>query len=235
MLKLAVAHAKGEVKTLKSRLAYLTVVSVILLGSLISIVLASEFFLRWYYRDVLSSAYGRTYFYLRSGGKFYSEKNALGVRGKHFDIQNNHALRVVVLGDSLAYGQGVWPYNKRFPEQTQKIFQEKYPGRDLEIINLGVPGMDLVNYQKYLTNFVFELKPDYVLYQWYTNDMNYKVDLKAFMAPPLISNKNLNKFLTENSVIYFLLQRARNQLRTWQGKQVNYTDYLKSKLIDPAS
>lgn len=235
MLKIALAHAKGEIKTFKSRLAYLTVTSFILISFLVALIFASEYCLRWYYRDVLSSSHGKNYFYLKSNNKFYKEKNALGTRGKYFEITSNHALRVAVLGDSLAYGQGVWPYTKRFPEQTLKLFQEKYPNLDLEIINLGVPGLNLPQYIRHVSTFVKALKPDFVLYQWYTNDMDSEMEVQVYRAPPLISNQKLHIFLTENSVLYFLIEQAWSQLRIRQGKQMNYTEYLSSKFKDPAS
>lgn len=235
MLKLAVAYAKGEIKTFKSRLAYLSVTFFVLIISLVALILASEYFCRWYYRDVQSSSHGIDYFYLKSSKKCYREKNALGIRGENFSINKTHDYRVAVVGDSLAEGQGVWPYDKRFPEQTLKLFQEKYPDLDLEILNLGVSGLNLPQYIRHVSNFVSALKPDFVVYQWYVNDMNSRIDPKVYKAPPLISNRKLHVFLTRNSALYFLIGQARSQLRIRQGKQMDYTKYLISKFKDPTS
>ncbi len=205
----------------------------ILLSVTTVMLLSSEIFIRWYYKDVLSSSHGRTYFHNRSWPIFAKERNALGLRGRHFDINSRHALRVVVLGDSLAYGQGVYPYDQRFPEQAAKIFQKIHPDLDVEFINVGIAGHDLPQHNKYLANFVVKLKPDYVLYQWYINDMDIFHNLAAFTSPPLISNRKIHTYMSSNSVLYFLLQKTWCQFRIKTGLQNNYTEYLVKKFNNP--
>lgn len=235
MLKSSLAHVWGEAQTIRSRFASVMVATCILLASVIISLVFAELFLRWYYRDVLTSAGGRTYFYYHSVKKFDDELNAYHLRGKFFEVKSKHVMRVVVLGDSLAFGHGVWPYTKTFPELVKKMFMEKYPNRDLEILNLGLPGHNLRHHNKYLTKFVLLLKPDYVLYQWYINDMNYRTHITKFKAPPLVPDKRLDEILTEKSVVYFLLTRAWNQIRVKSGDQVDYIDYLTKKFKDPKS
>ena len=196
---------------------------------------ASEIFLRWHYRGVLSSAHGITYFHNHSLKKFIHERNALGLRGKHFEVGKRNAFRIVVLGDSLAYGQGVYPYEKRFPEQAEKLFKEQHPDLDVEFINTGIAGQDLRQHNKYLASFVLKLKPDFVLYQWYINDMNTTYHLSEVTTPPLISNRKLHASLMENSVLYFLLQQSWSQIRVKMGTQKKYSDYLVEKFIDSTS
>jgi lysophospholipase L1-like esterase len=230
-------RGKIKKKSLKSQFAVSIVSFIILLGTIIALTVASEAFLRWYYSDILSTATGISYFSNRSFSKFVAEQNSFKLRGKPFDIaKNNRVLRVVVLGDSLAYGQGVWPYEKRFPEQALKIFQQRYPGIEIEIINTGIAGQDIIQHNRYLANFVLALKPDFVLYQWFINDMNTTYDdLSVFMAPPLIPNAKWHKILMERSVLYFLLQRTWGQIRTQWGLQRNVNEYLTGKFSDPKS
>ncbi|MCX5871537.1 MAG: hypothetical protein NTY00_13125 [Deltaproteobacteria bacterium] len=228
---------KNKKKSIKSQFAVSIVSFVILLCTVIALTVASEAFLRWHYSDILSTASGRTYFSNRSWPKFVAEQNSFKLRGKPFDVvKNNHVMRVVVLGDSFAYGQGVWPYEKRFPEQALEIFKKRHPGLDIEIINTGIAGQDLIQHNQYLANFVLALKPDFVLYQWFINDMNTDYDdLSLFIASPLIPNAKWHKTLMEESVLYFLLQRTWGQIRTQLGLQKNANEYLIGKFSDPKS
>lgn len=237
MLKPAIDPGKNNKKSIKNRFVLSIASFVIFLCTVIVLTVASEAFLRWHYSDILSTASGRTYFSNRSWPKFGAEQNSFKLRGKQFEVaRNNRVMRVVVLGDSLAYGQGVWPYDKRFPEQALTIFQKRHPGLDIEIINTGIAGQDLIQHNQYLANFVLALKPDFVLYQWYINDMNTTYDdLSLFVAPPLVSNAKWNKTLTEKSVLYFLLQRTWGQIRTQSGLQRNVNEYLTAKFSDPKS
>ncbi len=237
MLKPAIDPGKNNKKSIKNRFVLSIVSFVIFLCTVIVLTVASEAFLRWHYSDILSIASGRTYFSNRSWPKFGAEQNSLKLRGKQFEVaRNNRVMRVVVLGDSLAYGQGVWPYEKRFPEQALTIFQKRHPGLDIEIINTGIAGQDLIQHNQYLAKFVLALKPDFVLYQWFINDMNTTYDdLSLFVAPPLISNAKWHKTLTEKSVLYFLLQRTWGQIRTQLGLQRNVNEYLTGKFSDPKS
>lgn len=195
--------------------------------------ICAEVFLRWYYRDVLSSSSGVDYFYNRSYHKFAKEKNALRLRGKQFSPKSNHAARVVVMGDSFTYGQGVYPYTLRFPEQAAVLFSKKYPDLDVEFVSVGTCGADLPNYNKNIVNFVTKLHPDFVLYQWFINDMDMHHDFAH--APHVIANQKLHHFLTENSVLYFVLQRGWKQLRTMFGHEQTYHEYLVAKFADPGS
>jgi len=237
MLKPAMEPGKNNKKSIKSQFAVSIVSFAIFLCTVIVLTVASEAFLRWHYSDILSTASGRTYFSNRSWRKFVAEQNSFKLRGKPFDVvKDNHIMRVVVLGDSFAYGQGVWPYEKRFPEQASEIFKKRHPGLDIEIINTGIAGQDLIQHNQYLASFVLALKPDFVLYQWFINDMNTTYDdLSVFIASPLIPNAKWHKALMEESVLYFLLQRTWGQIRAQLGLQKNVNEYLTGKFSDPKS
>ena len=83
--------------------------------------------------------------------------NSKGVRDREYTYDRPLGVtRFVALGDSFTFGEGV-PYGKRFTD----IPEEKLD--DIEIINMGVPGIGI--YQE-LLQFMFEgrkYRPDYVL------------------------------------------------------------------------
>ena len=99
---------------------------------------------------MLSTQASATYFSEKSADMFASEKNKLGYRGRNFNVIPSDRFRVVVMGDSFSWGRGLFPYTKRFPEVLEKKFNEKY-GREIEVINLGVSGLNLHNYFKFVS------------------------------------------------------------------------------------
>lgn len=112
------------------------------------------------------------------------------------------------------------------------LFRQRYPGADFEVINVAQPGMNLGEHNRLLP-FVINLEPDFVLYQWYVNDMDDDVEVPIFHAETLIPDKQWHLYLMNRSVTYILLFRAWNQLRTALGLQKPYSRYLAEKMQDP--
>ena len=232
--RLGAAHARGEERTARSLVSYLAM-SVFSVGLFFALsLLAMEYGLRWYYRDVLSTS-RVTYFYNRSLGKFMKERNSLGFRGTQFEIAKGNVYRIVVIGDSFAWGQGVLPYTERFPELFARMLAEKYPGLRFEVINMGLAGMNLPQHIQF-QNFTLQLHPDYVLYQWYVNDMETSREgAAAFKTPTLGIPRAWHVVLIQHSVIYYLLQELYREVRVATGKQQSYTQYMTERFKDPSS
>lgn len=218
----------------RKRLWVLRIVSpFIVLVIIVLLLLVFELFARWHFSDVLSTSHGRDYFSRRSAELLIAENNNIRFRGADILIPTGKTYRVVVLGDSLAWGQGVYPYTSRFPELAEKLFEERYPGTDIEVVNLGVPGYNLRDHI-HLLSFLLELKPDFVLYQWYVNDVEKHVDIGQFHTLTLLPDLKWHAFAMDHSVTYILLYRTWNQVRASLGLQKFYTEYLVAKMQDPA-
>jgi hypothetical protein len=196
--------------------------------------LAVEYGLRWYYSDVLSTS-RVTYFYNRSLRKFMQERNSFGFRGTQFEIAKGPVYRIVVIGDSFAWGQGVLPYTDRFPELIARKLAETYPELRFEVINMGLAGMNLPQHNQF-QQFTLSLHPDYVLYQWYANDMETSREGADFKTPTLLGIPlSWHRVLLEHSVIYFMLQDLYREIRVAEGKQPTYTQYMTDRFKDPKS
>ncbi len=191
---------------------------------------AAELFLRWLYRDVLSSADGSSYFSIMHRHLFEEELNSFHLRGKQFEKSVGQRFRIVVLGDSLTWAPGVYPAEKRFTERLEKNFNEQSSNVAVEVVNAGRSGHDLPQHYKSLS-FIDSIHPDLVLYQWFVNDMDVHRDVSRFSTPGLIKKRN-HVFLFQRSALYFLIHRAYGQLRQLQGKQISYTRYLTEQLGD---
>ncbi|MDR3088939.1 MAG: hypothetical protein LBU39_03880 [Desulfobulbaceae bacterium] len=203
----------------------------ILLGTLL---LLSEGGLRWYYRDVLSTADSLSYFSQASMPRFLAERNAFKLRGPLFYQAADKRYRIVVRGDSFTYGQGVFPASQRFTEKIANLFQRQAPGLPVEVINAGVCGFNLNHHIRH-ASFVSDIQPDFVLYQWYINDMDTSGFTEAkfqTMPRPLIANKKIHNFLFRHSALYYLLQNRYGILRNLLGKQRSYDDYLVEQFGD---
>jgi hypothetical protein len=83
--------------------------------------------------------------------------NAHGLRDREFpDVRPRDTLRVLALGDSFTFGEGV-PYGERFTD----IPEDELAG--LEIINAGVPGWGIESQLVYAAHEGLRHHPDWVI------------------------------------------------------------------------
>ncbi|MEN8161267.1 MAG: GDSL-type esterase/lipase family protein [Myxococcota bacterium] len=97
--------------------------------------------------------------------------NRSGFRGADFANERRPgSLRVVVLGDSFAYGVGVAD-TETLAVQLETALAERGPSRDVEVINLGEPGIDtsrqLAHWHEHR-----KLRPDVVVLAYVLNDVS---------------------------------------------------------------
>jgi lysophospholipase L1-like esterase len=79
--------------------------------------------------------------------------------------------RVVVLGDSIAFGLGV-PTEATFPAQLEQRLVATAPERHPEVLNLGVSGYNPYNESMLFADVGVTYQPDLVLQQFCANDLN---------------------------------------------------------------
>ena len=97
--------------------------------------------------------------------------NALGFRGPDVVLPKPHGrFRVAVIGDSLTLGWGVSD-NGTYVARLERLLRKRFPGRDLDVINLGVGGFNTRQAVTWLGRNVARLEPDLVLVGFYSNDV----------------------------------------------------------------
>jgi lysophospholipase L1-like esterase len=102
-------------------------------------------------------------------GRAPTSTNRLGYRGPEESPERLRAgLRVLVIGDSVAFGRGVAD-GEDYPARLEALLRER--GLDAAVFNLAVPG-----YDSYLERLTFEqnverLDPHVLLVGWYRNDI----------------------------------------------------------------
>jgi hypothetical protein len=95
--------------------------------------------------------------------------NSLGLRGASVPTQKPPgAYRILVVGDSFAFGYGVEDWES-FPARLETELRQRRP--DVEVLNAGVPGWSADTYLVYLRERGFALDPDLVILAISENDV----------------------------------------------------------------
>lgn len=95
--------------------------------------------------------------------------NTLGLRDGPYN--GNADLKILVLGDSVTWGEAIHNQRQLYTSLLEGLLQEKYPGRSFEVINAGVPGYSTFQERIYLERFGPGLQPDMVVLQFCLNDL----------------------------------------------------------------
>jgi hypothetical protein len=98
--------------------------------------------------------------------------NSDGFRGPaHARPKPAGRLRVLVMGDSVAFGYGVAEADA-FPRILERELAARVPELDVEVVNLGVGGYNAWNEEELLKDVGVGYQPDLVLVQFCINDLN---------------------------------------------------------------
>ncbi|MCC6407073.1 MAG: hypothetical protein IT453_07900 [Planctomycetes bacterium] len=101
--------------------------------------------------------------------------NALGLRGEEVGSKAEGERRVLVVGDSTTFGQGV------AEDQTLPVWLERELGAPVRAINGGVRSYDTAQELALLEELAPRVQPDVVVLAWYFNDLE-AYDLPALAA-----------------------------------------------------
>jgi len=99
--------------------------------------------------------------------------NAMGYRGQERPLVKpvTH-IRILMIGDSFTYGQGV-NEDKTIPHWLECFLQEKVKAsRTVEVLNIGLPGLNLEDSLMVYRKFASKFKHDLVIYNFFSNDFD---------------------------------------------------------------
>jgi lysophospholipase L1-like esterase len=97
--------------------------------------------------------------------------NSLGLRGRELGEKRAGERRVLYLGDSLVYGQGVGDEDTQ-PSQLERALRERDPNQDWSVINAGHRSYGTAQELALLAELGARIRPDVVLLGWYWNDID---------------------------------------------------------------
>ncbi|MGH7134072.1 MAG: SGNH/GDSL hydrolase family protein [Phycisphaerales bacterium] len=99
------------------------------------------------------------------------EVNTLGFRGRVVPRERSKSTtRIVLIGDSFTYGQGVG-VDETIAAQLEAILRTE-SGTDTEVLNFGIPGLNVEEVVEQFDRFASQWRPDIVLYLVFGNDLD---------------------------------------------------------------
>lgn len=177
----------------------------------------------------LSIAVGGTEVYMRSSIRFQHGGDTNPRLNITFERPPGYK-RVVVIGDSLTYGDGVksveaYPYRLK-----EKLLNHRYG--NYQVLNLGIKGINideefqiLTRSNPYFGSSAFSFDPDVIILTFCVNDIEV---MRKPRPESKILPSGIHDFFLGNSLFYKFVHIKINQLLSGIGIQQSYPDFLKS-------
>jgi hypothetical protein len=126
--------------------------------------------------------------------------NSLGFRHKELPKKKENEYRVLVLGDSVTFGAYL-PFEETYPARIEAYLKENAPeeleGKEIQVINAAIGGIDLQNELAILLETGLSIEPDIVIVGHYLNDANVSLYLNITRLPSLLHRSYLLSFLAK--------------------------------------
>lgn len=196
--------------------------------SLLSIALAgvsAEAATRFVFRNVTASADGGGYFAVHR--KDRASLNEQGFREHSFTFDKRaDSYRIAVIGDSFTYGNGL-----EAPQRYTDLLDKWLP-RQFEVLNFGVPGDNTPQHLESLRDDVLPAHPDFVLLQWFVNDVEGD-DLRGRpRTEPLVPIPDVHRWLNANSALYTVANMRWGEVQIALDWAPTYAEYLRARAQD---
>ena len=94
-----------------------------------------------------------------------------------------------------------------------------------EVLNFGKPGADTDTHVKFLANSMAHIDADFVILQWFVNDVRNDQDLR-YSTTPLIPWPPLHRFMVSRSALFYLLDYGWIQLQHYLGIVESEDDFM---------
>lgn len=146
--------------------------------------------------------------------------NSLGCRGAEW-IAASRGKLVLVLGDSLAFGQGVGE-EETFSEVLRRELRKRF-GVGVNVLNCGVPGFNTTNSAARLRELAPLVVPDVVILCYTDNDTDPQLFTAFVDGVPVTASgeyhvrqdwlRRVSTFFYRHSALYALARKAEKSLR----------------------
>jgi lysophospholipase L1-like esterase len=192
-----------------------------------------EFVARFAFRHITTTSDNSSYF--AHQWKKTLRENSWGFREREFTVAKpQDVYRIAVVGDSYTFGQGI-QLEERFTNVLQRRLVSYGARHRFEVLNFGRPGAETIDEVQILRDVVLMMNPDFVLLQWYTNDIEGHEKSHRPTALPLIPSHFLDARLQRSSALYYLFNQQWITLQGNLGWIKSYSDYMSERFKDPDS
>lgn len=191
----------------------------VILTTCTMLLIVGEYGFRYYYKDVTTTGDNRSYFANKWNKTV--RYNRFNFRERDFHVEKSQNIyRIAVIGDSLTFGQGI-NEEDRFSNLLEKRLnsQNQNINIEYEVLNFGRPGAETIDHINFLNDFVLPTKPDFILLQWYINDVldpqdkkKKKKNERSLLGVPKAIGVFYNR-LRYNSVLFYLLNKQLTQFK----------------------
>lgn len=204
--------------------------ALLLAFTLVLSIAAAEPMTRFLFRDVTTSSDNGGYFTRRWFETGAVRVNSSGYREREFAaLKPSGAFRIAVVGDSFTYGNGV-----RQEDRYSDLLQARLPAH-FEVLNFGAPGANTPEHRSLVGHLLSDIHPDFVLLQWYVNDMEDDDSSGRPSFRPLAPSRVLHNWLNDASALYTVANMKWAETQVLLGWTTSYTEYLHHRLGDPNS
>lgn len=97
--------------------------------------------------------------------------NSYGFRDREFSEAKGNRFRIAAIGDSITFGSRLSLPSMLYPKQLERLLQSRLPSTNIEVLNFGVTGYDVVNNVEHLRVRALKFQPDIVLLGFCANDI----------------------------------------------------------------
>jgi lysophospholipase L1-like esterase len=207
---------------------------VLVATTVITLAWSGEFTVRLVLADITTTSDAGSYFARRWREKAV-RTNTLSFREREFPITKPaQTYRVAVIGDSFTYGQGI-EEAERFTNLLESSLNKKSFQRRYEVLNFGKPGAQTADEIVTLKDVVLKVQPDFILLQWFINDVEGPEQKFKYDVLPLIPSRSLAEFFHTSSGLYFLMENGWYTLQANLGMTSSYPEFLRERFQDANS
>jgi hypothetical protein len=159
------------------------------------------------------------YYFLR----YRYDVNSRGMRDTEHSTDASGRPRILVVGDSYAFGQGVVHASDTFPRILERQLRRGCGRTDIEVVVGARMGWDIDDISSYLGREGLGFRPALVLYAFALNDFQ-TTETPRWTHPGLLG-ETVDRMFT-SSMLYYGLRKLKGSLLVSLGLRHSYAQYL---------
>jgi len=107
------------------------------------------------------------------------------LRGREYPYapaRSANILRIITLGDSTTWGQGIKKFEDTYPGILNTALNQSDKGRQFEVLNFGIPGYSSFQGLLLLKKYVLKLSPAIITLRFYANDTSDNLKIGTILT-----------------------------------------------------